>query len=82
MFLTGKVAKDHCTQILGGVDLYNKDYYADWSQGAFGGAFNIYKPVYGTVSAAGMPVNGTEVKDIRERGVRVTAVAAAHSRTG
>lgn len=78
MFLTGKVATGAIVhKILGGVDLYNKDYYADWSQGAaFGGAFNIYKPVYGTVSAAGMPV-WDRSKDIRERGVRYSSSSSS-----
>ncbi|MFT3822704.1 MAG: TonB-dependent receptor [Chitinophagaceae bacterium] len=71
MFLTGKVVTGPIVhKILGGVDLYNKDYYADFSQGAaLGGLFNIYAPVYGTVSAADMP-QWDRSKDIRERGVR------------
>ncbi len=51
---TGKI--DHT--ILAGADASFKDYYADWSQYALlGGAdFNIYAPVYNTVSDQELPV--------------------------
>lgn len=72
MFLNGEVSTGGIVhRILGGVDMGHKDYYADWNQGAaLGGPnFNIYKPVYGTVAAADIPV-WDRSKDIRERGVR------------
>jgi len=55
--------------ILAGLDIVDKDTYADWNQGAaFGGTFNIYKPVYGTVATADLPV-WDRSKSIEERGV-------------
>ncbi len=58
-------------RILFGVDMGHKDYYADFNQGASLGdsTFNIYKPVYGAVPAAGIPVWDRSL-NIRERGVR------------
>ncbi|GAB2781551.1 hypothetical protein GCM10027275_26570 [Rhabdobacter roseus] len=57
--------------LLGGIDMSQKDYYADWNQGAALGdsTFNIYNPVYGTVAAADIPVWDRSL-NIRERGVR------------
>ncbi|HEX2536218.1 MAG TPA: TonB-dependent siderophore receptor, partial [Chitinophagaceae bacterium] len=57
-------------RVLAGIDQGKKEYYADWNQGAaLGGAgFNIYKPAYGTVPVADVPV-WDRSRDIRERGV-------------
>jgi iron complex outermembrane recepter protein len=57
-------------KLLAGLDMGRKDYYADWNQYAPLGdtTFNLYKPVYGTVAAADMPV-WDRSKDIRVRGV-------------
>lgn len=57
--------------LLGGLDLSYRDYFADWSQGAALGdtTFNIYDPVYGTVSTSEMP-QWDRTEDIRTRGVR------------
>lgn len=63
-FITGLVGH----KILAGLDMSNKDYYHDWSQGAaLGGAdFNIYAPVYGQAASPEFDRS----KSIRERGVR------------
>jgi iron complex outermembrane receptor protein len=58
-------------QVLGGLDMSHKDYFADWSQGyAINGTtpFNIYDPQYGTVPADSM-FTFDRSKSIRERGV-------------
>lgn len=54
-----------------GLDMSQRDYWADWSQGAaFGDStFNIYNPVYGTVSAGEMP-QWDRSQDIKERAVQ------------
>jgi iron complex outermembrane receptor protein len=70
-FVNGEERTGNIThRILAGLDLSNKDYYADWSQGgALGGdTFNIYKPVYGLVPASALPTYDRS-KSIRERGV-------------
>ncbi len=61
---TGKVVHKR----LAGVDMSNKDYYHDWSQGGpLGSAgFNIYAPVYGTAIIPAFDRS----KDLRQRGVR------------
>lgn len=66
-FATGSVGH----KVLAGLDMGNRDYYADWNQGAALGApnFNIYNPVFGTVAAADVPKWDRSL-DIRERGVR------------
>jgi iron complex outermembrane recepter protein len=72
MFLNGEVFTGKVLhKLLAGLDMGQKDYYADWNQGAPLGAdnFNIYKPVYGTVAAADIPV-WDRSKNLRERGVR------------
>ncbi|MFN8437851.1 MAG: TonB-dependent receptor [Cytophagales bacterium] len=58
-------------KILSGLDMGTKDYYADWNQGAALGdtTFDIYNPVYGTVSAQNLPT-WDRSKNIKERGVR------------
>ncbi|MCX2745129.1 TonB-dependent receptor [Mangrovivirga sp. M17] len=56
-------------QIMAGIDLNHKDYYADWNQGGtMGGYFNIYDPEYGTVAANDYP-EFDRTDDIKERGV-------------
>lgn len=58
-------------RILAGVDMGDKNFYHDWSQGgSFSGpqGFNIYAPVYGTVPASAYPVYDRTLS-IRERGV-------------
>lgn len=65
-FVTGSIEHN----ILGGVDLSYKDYFADWSQGAvLDTTFNVYAPKYGTISASAMP-QWDRNQDIRTRGVR------------
>ncbi|PWK27625.1 iron complex outermembrane receptor protein [Arcicella aurantiaca] len=55
-------------RILVGLDMGNKDYYHDWNQGGIIGDLNVYKPVYGQVSASKYPVFDRSL-DIRERGI-------------
>lgn len=58
-------------RILAGIDMGDKNFYHDWSQGgAFSGSqgFNIYAPVYGQVPASAYPVYNRSLS-IRERGV-------------
>jgi iron complex outermembrane receptor protein len=58
-------------RILAGLDMGDKDFYHDWSQGGtFSGAsgFNIYAPVYGQVSGAAYPQYDRSLS-VRERGV-------------
>lgn len=64
---TGKIKH----RILAGVDMGDKDFYHDWSQGgAINGAqgFTVYNPVYGTVSASAYPVFDRSLS-VRERAV-------------
>src|SRR6185369_4555498 len=71
-FVNGEERTGNIThRILAGIDLSNKDYYADWSQGGplGGDTFNIYKPVYGLVPASALPTYDRS-RSIRERGVR------------
>jgi iron complex outermembrane receptor protein len=59
-------------RILGGLDMSNKQYYADWATSyALNGTktFNIYKPEYGNVPADSLPAFNRS-KDIRNRGIR------------
>lgn len=67
-FINGKATTGSIVhKILAGVDMSNKEYYHDWSQGAaLGGLFNIYDPVYGTVT---IPQFERSI-NIKERGVR------------
>jgi iron complex outermembrane recepter protein len=70
MFLNGKLYSGAVThKLLFGIDMTNKDYYADWNQASpLGEAnFNIYKPVYGTVYPQ-IP-KWDRSQTIRERGV-------------
>lgn len=65
--LTGPVKH----RILAGLDMGNKDFYHDWSQGgAITGSqgFNVYSPKYGTVPATSYPVFNRSLS-IKERGV-------------
>jgi iron complex outermembrane recepter protein len=58
-------------RILAGVDMGDKDFFHDWTQGgAITGAapFNIYDPVYGQVPASGFPQYDRSL-GLRERGV-------------
>lgn len=58
-------------RLLAGIDMGDKDFYHDWSQGgAIVGnvPFNIYNPVYGQVPAANFPVYD-RTRSVRERGV-------------
>ncbi len=55
-------------RILGGIDMGDKSFYHDWSQGGALKPLSIYNPVYGTVSASDYPVFDRS-KDLRERGV-------------
>jgi len=54
--------------LLAGLDMGDKDYYHDWSQGGSIGPLAIYNPVYGQIPAGGYPVYDRE-RSIRERGV-------------
>ncbi|MFT3845618.1 MAG: TonB-dependent receptor [Lacibacter sp.] len=65
--VTGKLKH----RILAGIDMGDKDFYHDWSQGgAITGSlgFNVYSPVYGTVSAGSYPVFDRSLS-VKERGV-------------
>lgn len=55
-------------RILAGVDMGDKSFFHDFSQGGALKPLNIYNPVYGTISAAEYPVFDRS-KDLRERGV-------------
>lgn len=69
LFVNGEIHSPFVShKILAGVDMSNKDYYHDWSQGGpLGSAgFNIYDPVHGNASIPGFDRS----KSIRERGVR------------
>jgi iron complex outermembrane receptor protein len=71
MFLNGNLYSGAITHnLLFGIDVAAKDYYADWNQGAPLGDsnFNIYKPVYGAVYAEEIP-NWNRSQSVRERGV-------------
>ncbi len=68
-FVNGKVRTGGVSHaILAGVDLSEKDYYADWSQAAALGSsdFNIYAPVYGTVNETEFPEWDRSI-DLRSR---------------
>lgn len=70
-FLNGKASTAGIQHnILTGVDLSHKDYYADWNQAAALGdsTFNIYAPRYGQEASAELPV-WDRSKDVRDRGV-------------
>lgn len=72
MFVNGKVKTGGIVHnILAGIDMSHKDYYADWMQGAMLGdsTFNVFDPQYGTVPAAELPQWDRSL-DVRERGVR------------
>ncbi|WP_114779155.1 TonB-dependent receptor [Botryobacter ruber] len=72
-FVNGEVKTGFIThRLLAGVDMYHKDYFADWSQSfelVGTEPFNIYNPVYGKVPAASLPVFDRS-SDLRSRGVR------------
>lgn len=55
-------------RILAGIDMGDKSFYHDWSQGGVLKPLSIYNPVYGTISASDYPVFDRS-KDLRERGV-------------
>lgn len=55
-------------RILAGIDMGDKSFYHDWSQGGALKPLNIYNPAYGTISASEYPVFDRS-KDLRERGV-------------
>jgi iron complex outermembrane recepter protein len=72
IFMNGSARTGGVTHnLLGGIDMSHKDYFADWNQGAALGdsTFNIYNPVYGRVPASAIPV-WDRSRNIRERGVR------------
>lgn len=72
MFVNGEVKTGKLAhKLLAGLDMGHKEYYADWDQYAPLGdtLFNLYKPVYGKIARADIPV-WDRSKDIRERGVR------------
>lgn len=72
LYVNGKVKTGAITHnILAGLDMSHRDYYADWNQGAALGdsMFNIYDPKYGTIPASEVP-QWNRTQDIRERGVR------------
>lgn len=56
-------------KILTGIDLSDKINYYDWVQSALITDLNIYKPVYGTVAPADMPVFDRSI-DIKTRGLQ------------
>ena len=56
-------------KILAGIDLSDKINYYDWTQSALLTDLDIYNPVYGTVTAANMPVFDRSV-DIKVRGLQ------------
>ncbi|HEY6143981.1 MAG TPA: TonB-dependent receptor [Flavobacterium sp.] len=56
-------------KILTGVDMSDKINYYDWVQSALLTDLNIYKPVYGTVAPADMPVFDRSI-DIKTRGLQ------------
>ena len=55
-------------RILAGIDMGDKSFYHDWSQGGALKPLNIYNPVYGSIPASAYPVFD-RTKDLRERGV-------------
>jgi iron complex outermembrane recepter protein len=63
-------------RILGGIDMGNKDYYHDWSQGGNIGKLNVYNPVYGTTSAKDYAVYDRSL-GIKERGVNYNNIYTA-----
>ena len=71
-FVNGETKTGGIThRILAGLDMGNKNYYADWAQGgSLNGTqpFNIYNPVYGTVPADSIPVFDRS-KSLRSRAV-------------
>lgn len=65
--MTGKVKH----RILTGLDMGNKDFYHDFSQGGdFAGTegFNVYHPVYGKVPASSYPIFNRDLS-IKQRGI-------------
>lgn len=55
-------------RILAGIDMSDKSFYHDWSQGGSFGGLDVYNPVYGTVAASSYPVYNRSLS-IQERGV-------------
>lgn len=55
-------------RILAGIDMGDKSFYHDWSQGGALKPLNIYNPVYGQIAASDYPVFD-RTNDLRERGV-------------
>lgn len=72
VFVNGDVKTGGVThRILAGLDMGQKEYFADWAQGGIlkgSVPFNIYKPVYGTVRADSLPVFARS-RSLRSRGV-------------
>lgn len=55
-------------RILAGIDMGDKDFYHDWSQGGAFSGLNVYNPVYGQVPASEYPTYDRSLS-VRERGV-------------
>jgi len=58
-------------RILAGVDMGDKDFYHDWSQGGSFAGINVYDPVYGQVPASAYPQYDRSLS-VKERGVYYT----------
>ncbi len=56
-------------RILAGIDMSDKTFFHDWSQGGMFGSQDIYNPTYGLVAASDYPVYDRSL-DIRSRGVK------------
>lgn len=63
-------------RILSGIDMGNKDFYHDWSQGGIVGNLNIYQPQYGKISSKTYPVYDRSLS-IKQRSVRYNNVYTA-----
>ncbi len=70
LFTKGKFAIGNArNHLLAGLDMGTKFYVADWTAlpDTVGGKFNIYKPVYGNLTAKNIPVYNRS-RPLRERG--------------
>ncbi|MEN9570272.1 MAG: hypothetical protein RL172_1503 [Bacteroidota bacterium] len=71
-FVNGDVVTGNIKhRLLAGLDMGDKDFYHDWSQGgAITGTqgFNVYNPVYGTVAASSYPTFDRSL-NVKQRGV-------------
>lgn len=63
-------------RILTGIDMGNKDFYHDWSQGGIIGNLNVYNPVYGQIPAKNYAVYDRSLS-VKERGVHYNNVYTA-----